>query len=192
MREDKKVRPKFTTKFLSKKVPDASKIKKLIYWCSEFGKNDLMPSYGSGTFGNMSFRVKGDRFMITASGIKSPFSDESFVLVSSVDLKDKIVSVHGKRKPSSESMMHYLIYKERKDINAIFHGHSEIILKRYKTLALPSTLKEEEYGTIELAKSVLDVLDDHLFLIMKGHGFISIGKNMDIAGKQALEILKKI
>jgi len=185
-------RPKFDTKFLADSIPDIAKINSLKYWCRKFCKAGLMPFYGSGSFGNMSFRIKGNSFLITASGIKDPSSNESFVMISSVDLEKRIVYAHGKRKPSSESMMHYLIYKNRKDVNAIFHGHSDELLKYHRRLGIPSTIRDESYGTVRLAKSVLDVLDNHFFMIMKGHGFISVGKNMDKAGKRTLEILKML
>ena len=190
--EDKKIYPKFKTRFLSGRVPNDPKIEKLKYWCKEFGKKGLTPSYGSGSFGNMSFRVRGNKFIITASGIKDPSSRESFVTVSSVALNKKMVYAHGKRPPSSESMLHYVIYRKRKDVNAIFHGHYGKILRYSRELSLPSTLKNEPYGTIELAKRVLDILDDHDFLIMKDHGFISLGKDMDKAGGQVLRIYKKL
>jgi len=190
--EGKKIHPKFKTRFLSGRVPDDPKIEKLKYWCKEFGKKGLMPFYGSGSFGNLSFRVRGNKFIITASGIKDPSSRESFVTVSSVALNKKMVYAHGKRPPSSESMLHYVIYRKRKDVNAIFHGHYGKILRYSRKLSLPSTLKNEPYGTIELAKSVLDILDDHDFLVMKDHGFISLGKDMDKAGEQVLRIYRKL
>jgi ribulose-5-phosphate 4-epimerase/fuculose-1-phosphate aldolase len=89
-------------------------------------------------------------------------------------------------------MLHWVIYRKRKDVNAIFHGHYGKILRYSRELSLPSTLKNEPYGTIELAKRVLDILDDHDFLIMKDHGFISLGKDMDKAGGQVLRIYKKL
>jgi ribulose-5-phosphate 4-epimerase/fuculose-1-phosphate aldolase len=89
-------------------------------------------------------------------------------------------------------MLHYSIYRERKDVNAVFHGHCEKILKHSKELGVQSTLKEEAYGTVELAKRVLDILDDHDFLIMKDHGFISLGEDMDKAGEQVVKICKKL
>jgi L-fuculose-phosphate aldolase len=185
-----KVKPKFTTKFLSDGFPETAEIEKLRSWCEIFGRNGLMPFYGSGSYGNTSFRVTGNKFIITASGIKDPSSDDGFVLVSDVDLGNKTVFAEGTREPSSETLMHYLIYKNRKNVNAIFHGHSKTILKHAEKLGIPSTLKEEEYGTIELAKSILDVPGEETFLIMKGHGFISLGKDMDEAGHRTLKVLR--
>ena len=190
--EELKVSPKFKTRLLSEIIPDDPRIGELKHWCKEFEKFGLMPFYGGGSYGNLSFRTKEDEFVITASGFKDPSSRNSFVTVSSIDLKKKMVYAHGKKQPSSESMLHYMIYRERKDINAVFHGHCEKFLQNADKLEVPSTLKEEPYGTIELAQSVLDVLDKNNFLIMKNHGFISLGESMDKAGKSALKVLRKL
>jgi len=189
--ENIKVAPKFKTQFLSDIVPDDPGIKELKHWCREFEKNGLMPCHAGGSFGNLSFRTGEDEFIITASGFKDPSSKDSFVAVSSVDPEKKMVYGRGKKQPSSESMLHYMIYRKRKDINAVFHGHCEKILKNAYKIDAPSTLKEEPYGTIELAQSVLDVLGKNNFLIIKDHGFISLGESMDKAGELALKILRR-
>jgi L-fuculose-phosphate aldolase len=190
--EEKKVSPKFTTKLASDKLPEDPNIEELMKWCAEFEKSGLMPCYGEGSFGNLSFRTNGTEFIITASGMKDPSLKESFVEVSSVDMDERIVYGKGKKKPSSESMLHYAIYKQRKDVNAVFHGHCEKILKFAGEYGIPTTSKYEPYGTIELVQSVLDVLRDNDLLIMKDHGFISLGENMDKAGERALSLLDRI
>jgi ribulose-5-phosphate 4-epimerase/fuculose-1-phosphate aldolase len=184
-----KVSPKFKTRILSGNLPNGPKIKELQFWCDEFIKTGLMPFYGGGSYGNLSFRTREDEFVITASGMKDPSSGNSFVTVSNVDLDEKTVYAHGEKPPSSESMLHYMIYRKRKDVNAIFHGHCERVLKHADKMGVPITLKEEPYGTIELAKTVLKIIDDNDFLIMKGHGFISLGKSLDKAGKLALKVI---
>ncbi|OGC09777.1 hypothetical protein A2246_00205 [candidate division WOR-1 bacterium RIFOXYA2_FULL_37_7] len=193
MEKEIKVFPKFAIKFLSESFPKDRRIEMLKFWFEEFLNKKLMPKYEGGVFGNLSFRLKDnkDEFIITASGMKEPSSADSFIKVSLVDLKKKEVYAHGKNPPSSESMFHFMIYKKRQDINAIFHGHCEEMLKNCNKLKLPCTEKEEPYGTIELANGILEVLDNHSFLIIKNHGFISLGKDMDSAGNQAIDYLLK-
>ena len=53
------------------------------------------------------------------------------------------------------------------------------------------TEKEEEYGTVALVQGVLDVLGENNFLIMKNHGFISLGKTMQEAGELSLKMLER-
>jgi len=112
--------------------------------------------------------------------------------VKDCDFKKKIVHAAGTREPSSESMLHYSIYRERNDVNAIFHGHSESILLIAQKLNIQQTLKEEPYGSIELVRSVLDILNQNNFIVMKNHGFLSLGKNMNEAMDRAMIIYNRI
>ncbi len=186
---------KFKTKIINKKIPKHSGMEELKYWCREFHKFHLAPPYPGGSYGNLSFRVKKgeDSFIITGSkiGLKEKLTDACFVNVSSCNLKNETICISGVKEPSSESRIHFAIYHQRKDINAIFHGHCEKILSNARKLKIPETKKEELYGTTELVQRVLKILNNESFLIMKNHGFISLGKTMEEAGKLALEIYKK-
>ena len=186
---------KFRTKIVSKEVPKDQRIKELKHWCREFHRYNLAPPYKGGSYGNLSFRLQNgkDLFVITGSriGLKNVLFDDCFVKVSSVDLKKGIVYAHGVREPSSESMLHFAIYRQRKDVNAIFHGHSQEILSCVNKLKILETKQEEPYGTIELVQRVLEILDDEPVLVMKNHGFISLGKTMKEAGEFALQMYRK-
>jgi ribulose-5-phosphate 4-epimerase/fuculose-1-phosphate aldolase len=190
--EEIKISPKFTTTLLSGELPDDPQLENLKHWCREFAKSGLMPCYDGGSFGNLSFRTNDNEFIITASGMKDLYKPESFVKVSKVDMKEKIVYGHGKNQPSSESMLHFKIYRERKDVNAVFHGHCELMLQNLDKLNVPCTKKEEPYGTMELVDGVMGILGKHNFVIMKGHGFLALGRNMDEAGKLAIKVLESI
>ena len=193
MEKDTKVTPKFKTKFLDQQIPADDRIAILKQWCEKFIELGLMPSYGVGAYGNLSFRLSEGTpgFIITASGLKETAALDNYVAVEKVDMAKLVVFAHGTRKPSSESMLHSLIYQKRKDVNAIFHGHGDKILKNCQKLSLICTAKEEPYGTLELAREIEKALAHHSFLVVKNHGFLSFGKDMDEAGKQALEILAK-
>ncbi|GAI74016.1 unnamed protein product [marine sediment metagenome] len=186
---------KFRTEIIEKKVPKDQRIEELKYWCGEFHRLNLAPPHKGGTLGNLSFRLKNgeDSFIITGSrvGLKYKLSDDCFVAVHSCDLKEGIVFAHGTKEPSSESRLHFAIYNRRKDVNAIFHGHSREILACPDKLKIPETKQKAPHGSIELAQSVLEILDDEFFLVMKDHGFISIGKTMKEAGELTLEMYKK-
>jgi len=186
---------KFKIEMVDKEVPKDARVEELRYWCKEFHLNNLTPPHESGSCGNLSFRVESgkDAFIITGSriGLKDALPDNCFVKVSSVDLETGIVQAQGIREPSSESMLHSAIYRRRKDVNAIFHGHSQEILSCVDKLEVPGTKREEPYGSIELVQSVLEVLDNEYFLAIKKHGFISLGRTMKEAGELALQIYRK-
>jgi len=186
---------KFRVEKVSADLPQDPRVKELKYWCKEFHRLNLAPPYDGGSYGNLSFRMQEgkDAFVITGSkiGLKEDLSDDCFVKVSSVDLSKGIVLAHGVKDPSSESMLHFAIYHQRKDVNAIFHGHSPKILKRADKLKIPKTKKERPYGTNELVFEVLKILDDKSFLVMKNHGFVSLGKTIKDAGELAREMHQK-
>ncbi|PVX24828.1 MAG: hypothetical protein CW691_06400 [Candidatus Bathyarchaeum sp.] len=183
---------RFDTVFASDNVPSDAKIGELKKWCEKFQKNGLTPEVGGNYTGNLSFRSK-EGFVITASGLKNKENlvDDCFVYVKDYNKKDNTFIVEGKKKPSSESIMHHLIYKSGEEIHAVFHGHNDTIVANAKKLGLAVTQNEYESGTIELAKEVLNVLGDNKVVVLKNHGFVSLGKNMKEAGELALAILNK-
>lgn len=74
---------------------------------------------------------------------------------------------------------------------AVFHGHSREILKKADLLGLPVTETAEPFGSMKLVQSVLRVLGNHSFLILRKHGFLSMGRTMRDAGEQAEAVLKR-
>jgi len=193
---------KFKTILEKKEIKFSKQIKKLISWGKILSKHNFIPHYKNekeperkSSGGNLSYRFRSG-FIITAS-----YSDienlriQDFVFVQDADLQKKTVYATGLRNPSSESMMHHAIYKARNDVNAIFHGHFNKLLQNYAQIGLVSTKKFADYGTIELVNSILEVLEQNDFMILKKHGFISLGKDIDKSGKLILEInreLKKV
>jgi len=183
---------RFNTVFVSDKISVDAKIVELKDWSEQFQKNGLTPEVEGNYTGNLSFR-SGEGFVITASGLKNKenLADDCFVYVKDYDKKSNTFYVEGKKKPSSESIMHHLIYETCKDINAVFHGHNDTIVTNAEKLKLPVTEKEYESGTIELAKEGLKVLGDNKVIVLKNHGFVSLGTTMKEAGERALATLTR-
>lgn len=183
------------TKF--KYIQKANKISKhndlelLKEWCNIFNKNNFAPTYEGGSSGNLSFRTKNNEFIITSShtALNKSMADTDFSEVIFCSIEKELVHANGNRAPSSESFMHYLIYKNRPEINAIFHGHSAEIMKLAKQKGFAETKKELPYGTIRLAKDVVNTLKKTNFVILKNHGFISVGKTQEEAGSKVLNFL---
>jgi len=182
---------KFATEFLSASVPADGRLEELKSWCAEFHQRDFAPPYGEFSQGNLSFRIRPDEdaFIISGSqvGWKDRLTDDRFVTVHQCDMKRGIVFASGTRDPSSESMLHFAIYRARKNIQAVFHGHSREILKCVNKLTFPETREKAPYGSIELVRSVMEVLGDANFILIRKHGFISLGATMKEAGERAIE-----
>jgi len=190
MRE-KYVGPKFETILDKKKLFQNQETKELIFWCKKFDKLGLALKEDKWSVGNLSFR-KREGFIITGSSKDmAKINIEKLAFVKKCDLKKKEVHVQGLTLPSSETFLHWFIYKKRKGVKAIFHGHNHKILEEATKLKIVQTKKEKPYGTIQLAKEVLKVLNKNNFIILKNHGFLSLGKSMKEAGELAIRFLKK-
>lgn len=184
---------KFRTEFLSTVVPADYRLEELKTWCAEFHRRNFAPPYGEFSQGNLSFRIRPgkDAFIISASqaGWKDNLTNDQFVTVHNCDLERSIVFASGIRNPSSESILHFAIYQKRRDVQAVFHGHSREILRcADRPPDIPETIERHPYGSIELAQSVIEVLGHVDFVIMKRHGFISLGRSMAEAGRRAIEL----
>jgi len=187
---------KFKFTLVNNIVLKDNRLDELRTWCHIFDDKKLAPPYEGGSYGNLSFRFSENEnaFVITGTqiGMKSELTDDKFVKVINCDLQNREIFAEGTRKPSSESMLHYAIYKARPDVNAIFHGHSQELLHYTYFLNIKETAKEEDYGTIELVNGVMNILTaDMNFLNMKNHGFFSLGKDMNSAGISALNYIEK-
>lgn len=188
---------KYETYLVRETIPDDPRLEDLKQWCKVFHNNNLAPPYEGGSYGNLSFRVSPgkDEFIITCS--KSSLADSTendrFSLVQDIHYGCKRVYYSGAkgRKPSSEAMVHHMIYKKRPKINAIFHGHCNLISDNIENIKIPETAEEKPYGTIELVEEVIKILDKGNFLQMKNHGFLSLGKTIQEAGKLSLEVLAR-
>jgi len=189
------MRINFSTSFRERTAPNDDRIAEIEYWCNRFHKLRLTPLYRGSSLGNLSFRLKEDEnsFIITASELKMKDkpTEDMFVTVHSYDMINEIACASGVRNPSSETMLHYAIYGKRKDVGAVFHGHSKLLLLHGEKLDIPVTLREEEPGSAALTESVLDILGNETFLIMKNHGFLSLGKDMKEAGEQAVKLCER-
>ena len=183
---------RFNTVFVSDRIPHDAKLEKLKKWNKTFQKSGLTPEVQGNYTGNLSFRSK-EGFVITASGLKDKqdLEDVCFIYVKAYDEENNTFFVEGQTKPSSESIMHHLIYKACMDVKAVFHGHNDIIIAHAKELGLPVTEKEYESGTVELAKEVLKVLGDNRLIVLRNHGFVSLGNTMEEAGELALATLNQ-
>jgi len=138
--------------------------------------------FSPGTSGNISQRY-GDKIIITASGASNGnLSYEDLVLM---DFDGNVVD--GKKKASSEKMMHVEFYKKRPDVNAVIHVHPTFLSSfaaARKGLEEPVMAENVYYfGEIPLAdyalpssKALVDNMskyfDRYNAILMANHGFV--------------------
>lgn len=179
---------KFRTVFASREPPHDKRVGEMVDWCRRLAKLGVVGN----TVGNLSFR-SANGFIInrTASDLGSITRDE-FVEVLRADIQERELTVAGAFEPSSESLVHAGLYEARPEVNAVFHGHDERLLQQAERLGLPVTQSEKPYGTPELVDQVLRIIDGHDFLVMRNHGFVSLGRTMHEAGTRVEEMLVRL
>ncbi len=186
---------KFAYKQLSNSCPEHPLLEELNRWVLLFSQLGLSPVHSEGAYGNQSFRVEGDSFFITKTGM-IPSRDlihENYTLVEKYDPQESVFLTRGSHAPSSECVLHNLIYREDKNCGAILHGHSELINELAHELSIAETEQFYDYGTNELAESAVEMVrTGHRFFNLKDHGFVVLGPTIREAGQLALIEQKKI
>lgn len=147
-----------------------------------------------GKSGNISLKIhapEGCLIIITPSGVSlKDVTPESLVVV---DCLGKVVE--GENKPSSELNMHLKIYQTRDDVGAVVHthspfatgfSHSEILIPQLEGFGKinDSYIKTADYaspGSIELAEIASDGLKADDGLVLKKHGVLAVGADLDEA-----------
>lgn len=163
------------------------KINELINWGKKFAELGLSPKYDGGSAGNLSFRTERGFIVTSSRSDLSSLKEEKFTEVIKCDFNKKEVYVRGVKEPSSESFLHYSIYKKRRDVNVIFHVHDDGVLKHAEEMKIPVTYDKQLYGTIDLSDEAMKILKDNNYLILKEHGIVAMGKDIEETGKLVLE-----
>ncbi len=177
---------KFRTSFQTKELPEDTRTAEIMEWGTKLHGMGLLPAESGGHAGNMSFR-NNKGFVITAGGAnKGRLTPRNFVQVLSCNIDTGKVEAEGELEPSSETFIHYLIYRERPDINAIIHVHDSAVTENHEKLGVKTTRKKEPYGTPELAYEVQKAIGHERCIVVKGHGVISMGKSLWEAGRIVL------
>jgi L-fuculose-phosphate aldolase len=169
--------------------PEAISIQKVIdQYVQEFidngkkiGENGL--AVGSG--GNMSIKVPGGILVTSTGSNLSNLKPDDLVFVYEAD--ENNVYYAGHKKPSSETINHWMIFKERKDIEAI--SHVNVGPKDEEHIV--TTKKEIPYGTIELGRVAVNLLQKEDVIMLKDHGVIAVGKNLTEATNLLIESTDK-
>jgi len=144
--------------------------------------------------GNVSVRMSNGNILITPSGISKGRLQADDMLI--VDLDANINSSRPDRKPSSETPMHLEVYKHRPDVHAVIHAHP--VFATALTVAgldfpkdvLPEVLLTlgdvpiTDYSTPsshEDAEAIRPFVKDHNAILLRQHGSLTYGKDLDEA-----------
>jgi L-fuculose-phosphate aldolase len=158
----------------------------------EIGRRIWIKGYCAGNEGNHSVRIGPDRFLCTPTGISKGFLKPDDICT--VDTEGKQVA--GKRKRTSEMLMHLAIYKARPDVRAVVHSHpphatafaiagvelptcihpeAEVFLGAVKTA------KYVTPGDTRLGESLLPYVQDSNTILLQNHGTVTFSTDLEDA-----------
>src|SRR5215210_309980 len=165
----------------------------------EIGRRIWLKGFCAGNEGNHSYRIGADRVLCTPTGISKGFLKPDDI--TTVDMEGKQVA--GKRKRTSEILMHLAIYKARPDVKAVVHSHpphatafavagvdlptcihpeAEVFLGAVKTARYVTP------GDQRLGDSILPYVKDSNTILLQSHGVVTYGDDLERAYYQ-LEIV---
>lgn len=147
-----------------------------------------------GKAGNISIIDDSKKFMyITASG--TDFKTLCYDDILKVNLEDLSYVSNDDKVPSMETNLHVNIYKKRSDVRSVVHVHSPYATafafsdKKLRQLEgfgeiTGEYVAEVDYyppGSKKLAQHASDALKNEDKVILKDHGVITVGENIDEA-----------
>ncbi len=155
----------------------------------KYGNLAGVKGFTPGISGNISARVNNEHVLITSSGSANGYLSEDELVI--IDNYGNAAT--GEKKPSSEKFLHLEFYKQRQDINAIFHVHSPYLTAFASCgIALDEPVSPEIiycFGKIPIAKYALPGSDklvsetakffkDYDIILMENHGVIVGGSSV--------------
>lgn len=140
--------------------------------------------------GNVSVRLKGERFLITCTAVSKRDVDDASLLV--VDGQGKVLE--GRRKPFSELELHLAVYKARPEAQVVLHAHPPVatafglVGQELSPIALPEMVVSlgERVPTLPRAmprdpegvKRVGAAAAEYDAFLLAGNGAITLGEDL--------------
>jgi len=156
----------------------------------DVGRRIWLKGFCAGNEGNHSYRIGPDRFLCTPTGISKGNLKPDDLCV--VDGEGKQIS--GKRKRTSEILMHLAIYKARPDVTCVIHSHpphatafaiagvelptcihpeAEVFLGAVKTA------KYVTPGDTRLGESILPYVQGANTILLQNHGVVCFDTDLE-------------
>ena len=156
----------------------------------DIGRRIWQKGFCAGNEGNHSYRIGENKVLCTPTGISKGFLKPDDICT--VDLEGKQLS--GKRKRTSEILLHLAIYKARPDVKAVVHSHpphatafaianvdlptcihpeAEVFLGAVKTA------KYVTPGDTRLGESILPYVKDSNTILLQNHGTVTFDVDLE-------------
>ncbi len=157
----------------------------------------LHEEFGNEFSGHISVRFDGDKVIMPGhlhdlgKGLKDITTKDMVV----VNMDGRVIE--GKHDPVDEVILHTSIYKARPEINSVLHLHSpaSVALASTDATIVPISMRSSYFaegvpvlekgpGVIdneEIAAEMIKTLGSHNVLLHKGHGVVTLGRNLEEA-----------
>jgi L-fuculose-phosphate aldolase len=158
----------------------------------EIGRRVYQRGFAAANDGNISFRLNGREILCSPTMISKGFMKPDDIC--KVDYEGKQLS--GKRKRSSEILLHLAAYKHRPDVNAVVHCHPphatafavagvpipQCVLPEVEVfLGEVPTAVYETPGTQKFADTIVPHLKSSNTIILANHGTVTFGPDLEKA-----------
>jgi L-fuculose-phosphate aldolase len=155
----------------------------------EVGRRMYARGYTASNDGNISVRLGADRLLMTPKSVCKGFMTPDMMCIT--DLEGR--KLQGDRDPSSETLMHLEVYRQRPDVQAVVHAHpptatgfavAGIPLDRAVLAEVLTTLGSipiAEYATPstkELPEAVRKYIKAHDGMLLANHGALTVGGDL--------------
>ena len=155
----------------------------------EVGRRMYARGYTASNDGNISVRLGADRLLMTPKGVCKGFLTPDMMCITDLDGR----KLQGEREPSSETLMHLEVYRQRPDVHAVVHAHPPVAtgfavagipLTRAVLAEVLTTLGSipiAEYATpstSELPEAVGKYIKAHDGMLLANHGALTVGADL--------------
>jgi L-fuculose-phosphate aldolase len=155
----------------------------------EVGRRMYARGYTASNDGNISVRLDAGRLLMTPKSVCKGFMTPDMMCIT--DLEGR--KLQGDRDPSSETLMHLEVYRQRPDVQAVVHAHpptatgfavAGIPLDRAVLAEVLTTLGSipiAEYATPstkELPEAVRKYIRAHDGMLLANHGALTVGADL--------------
>jgi len=152
--------------------------------------------YGGLGYGNLSQRLEGETFLVTATqtGHLTHLEAEHYVRVVWASPADNALRAEGPVPPSSEALTHAALYAADARIRFVIHVHCPEIWREARRLRLAVISADCAYGTPELAGEARKMAAASVLpglLVMGGHedGILVFGAELSPAAGLLIDTL---
>ena len=155
----------------------------------EVGRRMYARGYTASNDGNISVRLDAGRLLMTPRSVCKGFMTPDMMCIT--DLEGR--KLQGDRDPSTETLMHLEVYRQRPDVNAVVHAHpptatgfavAGIPLDRAVLAEVLTTLGSIPIAgyatpsTAELPEAVRKYIKAHDGMLLANHGALTVGPDL--------------